>query len=195
MRPPYRHKLPVAIAVVIAGVALIGWVARSTRAQGRVPTEPSQPATPGELSPVSPPPPSSEPPVPFADEGPQPLAGKPPAAPRIDTPDPSLSGPESDDPEKKARAFVEQNRRVAQDELKKLKDEAERLRTRLGKVEGGIRRWEALLAALENGETAKRPAFKPVTEAPAVLETPPVASIGAPTALEPITPATNPRPR
>ena len=51
---------------------------------------------------------------------------------------PDPAGPGNDDPEKNARAFVEQNRKVAQGELKNLKDEAERLRTRLGKVEAGI---------------------------------------------------------
>jgi hypothetical protein len=196
VRPRYPHKLPVAIAVVIAGVVLVGWVARSTRAQGRVPNDPPTTATPAELSPVSPPPPASEPPVPVpVAEAPHALAGKASADARVGTPEPNAPSPESDDPEKQAQAFVEQNRKVAQDELKKLRDEAERLRARLGKVEGGIRRWEALLAALESGETAKRPGFKPVTQAPAVLEPAPVASVGAEPGLEPIRPATNPRPR
>jgi hypothetical protein len=65
----------------------------------------------------------------------------------------SPANPESDDPEKNARALAERSRVEAQNELKKLKDEAERLRARLGKVEAGIRRWEALLAAIEGSET------------------------------------------
>ena len=70
---------------------------------------------------------------------------------------PNPAGPGNDDPEKNARAFLEQNRKVAQGELRNLKDEAEQLRTRLGKVEAGIRRWEALLAALDNSEKTAAP--------------------------------------
>ncbi len=70
---------------------------------------------------------------------------------------PDPAGPGNDDPEKNARAFLEQNRKVAQGELRNLKDEAERLRTRLGKVEAGIRRWEALLAALDHSEKPASP--------------------------------------
>ncbi len=46
---------------------------------------------------------------------------------------------------------------MAQGELRKLKDEAEQLRTRLGKVEAGIRRWEALVAALDHSEKPAAP--------------------------------------
>jgi DNA repair exonuclease SbcCD ATPase subunit len=63
---------------------------------------------------------------------------------------------ENDDPEKNARAFVEQNRKVAEAQLKNLRDEAEKLRSRLQKVEAGIRRWDALLAALQKSEAATR---------------------------------------
>ena len=63
---------------------------------------------------------------------------------------------EADDPEKTVQAFVDQNRKVAEGQLKSLKGEAERLRARLQKVEAGIRRWESLLAALEKSEAAAK---------------------------------------
>ena len=110
------------------------------------------------------------------------LPSTPGAPPPIDPTASSPAGPTNDDPEKNARAFVEQNRKVAQDELKKLKDEAERLRTRLGKVEAGIRRWEALLAALENSEKpVERVAFdRPLPDAgPTELEPAPIGEADA----------------
>ena len=173
MRPLYRIKLPVAIAAVVAGVALVGWVARSSRAQERspqekapaIPTAPSEAAPPGligEPADLAPKPAPADPALSDRVEGASPLPrpepeGLTPAD--AQRPAPTPPGPQDDDPEKNARAFVEQNRKVAQDELKKLKDEADRLRARLGKVEGGIKRWETLLAALENSEKTMKPAF------------------------------------
>ncbi len=104
---------------------------------------------------------------------PQP-APPPTAAGPVDPTAPSPPGPANDDPEQNARAFVERNRKEAQDELKKLKEEAERLRARLGKVEGGIRRWEALLRSLDNSEQIA----PPVTVRP--------GSTNEPTSLEPV---------
>ena len=46
-------------------------------------------------------------------------------------------------------AFVEQNQKLAESQLKNLKDEQAKLRARLQKVEGGIRRWETLVGALK----------------------------------------------
>jgi hypothetical protein len=43
---------------------------------------------------------------------------------------------------------------VAETQLKNLRDEAEKLRARLQKVEAGIRRWETLLTALQASEVA-----------------------------------------
>jgi hypothetical protein len=57
-----------------------------------------------------------------------------------------------DDPEKAAMAFVEQNQKLAESQLKNLKDEQAKLRARLQKVEGGIKRWEALLGALKQSQ-------------------------------------------
>jgi hypothetical protein len=72
----------------------------------------------------------------------------------------SVSGPnssqaptlEADDPEKVAKDFLEQNQKQAETQLKNLKDEAEKLRTRLQKVEAGIKRWETLLGALKQSQ-------------------------------------------
>jgi hypothetical protein len=123
----------------------------------------------------------------------------PPAAPDTTTPPAANpAGPANDDPEKNARAFAERNRKEAQDELKKLKDEAERLRTRLGKVEAGIRRWEALLSALENGERTDAPKLQPIptslpsVENPTTLDAIPRARPA--TVIRESVPATTPAP-
>jgi len=57
-----------------------------------------------------------------------------------------------EDPEKVVKVFVEQNKKQAETQLKNLKDEAEKLRTRLQKVEAGIKRWETLLEALKQSQ-------------------------------------------
>ena len=175
MRFTSRIPLRLTIAGVIASVALIGWVARNTRAQDGARKEPTPAAPAEDLKPVPASAPLDLPPPTAPDATPFQLPSTPVAPPPIDPTAPSLAGPANDDPEKNAQTFVEQNRKVAQDELKKLKDEAERLRTRLAKVEGGIRRWEALLAALENSEKSARPAFKPLSEVPTELEPAPLA--------------------
>src|SRR5262249_2349218 len=72
---------------------------------------------------------------------------------------------ESEDPEKNVQAFVEQNRKVAETQLKNPRDEAEKLRTRLKKVEAGIRRWEALLTALQASEVAPERGLEPIPQA------------------------------
>lgn len=175
MRFPSRIPLRLTIAGVIASVALIGWVGRISWAQDGARKEPTPAAPAEELKPVPASAPLDLPPPTAPDATPFQLPSTPGAPPPIDPTASSPAGPTNDDPEKNARAFVEQNRKVAQDELKKLKDEAERLRTRLGKVEGGIRRWEALLAALENSEKTPMRAFTPLPDAPAELEPVPLA--------------------
>jgi hypothetical protein len=81
--------------------------------------------------------------------------------------------------------FVEQNRKQAEAQLKSLKDEAERLRSRLQKVDAGIRRWETLLEALRQSErisvTDPRiipQVFAPVPAPGAIEESTPVAAAG-----------------
>jgi hypothetical protein len=95
---------------------------------------------------------------------------------------PSPAGATNDDPEQNARAFVERNRKEAQEELKKLKEEAQRLRTRLGKVEAGILRWEALLSALDDSERIGPPvtARRAQTDEPTQLEPVPAARSALP---------------
>jgi len=127
-----------AVAVVIAGLLGIGWVARSTLAQNSPQKSVSTPA------PVLPPPapaPAVSPRLPFD----------------LDLATGVTSPGGTDDPEKTAQAFVEQNRQVAEAQLKNLKDQAENLRSRLQKIEAGIRRWEELVAALQKSEAAASP--------------------------------------
>jgi len=64
----------------------------------------------------------------------------------------------ADDPDARARSFVERNRKEADEQLKALRDEAAQLKARLARVEAGIRRWEALSDAL--GRTEDRAAVR-----------------------------------
>jgi hypothetical protein len=146
------------------------------------PATPSDAAAPSEPSPIGPlelstPGPRSTSAPPFAPDAtskrssesvPVDLTPTAPAAPESIT---------SDDPEKNAQAFVEQNRKQAETELKTLKDEAERLRARLRKVDSGIKRWEALLQALRQSESTAggEPQRRPVVS-------------NAATALDPVPP-------
>jgi len=58
----------------------------------------------------------------------------------------------TDDPEKDAEAFAEQNRKFAETQLKTLTDEATKLRARLRKIDAGIKRWQGLLEAMRGSE-------------------------------------------
>jgi hypothetical protein len=177
---PSNSKRSPKLACVAAFVAVcvIGWVAEATLAQDPAnkpgwfpspdliaqapapvqgsPAPGPEPTLIGSASPVPP----SEPPVGLRAHE---IAETPPTS-RLDvasgansaqgsTTEPSLST-ESDDPEKAALAFVEQNQKLAESQLKNLKDEEGKLRSRLQKVEGGIRRWEALLGALKQSQTS-----------------------------------------
>ncbi len=156
---------PLAAAVLLVGLIGIGWMVRTSWAK-----EPQEAATPVVASP-SPLPQFSKEQVPEKTstapaDPPIPLPAAPvPSnleAPSIETksePAGSHDAPiavEADDPEKTVQAFVDQNRKTAEGQLKSLKGEAERLRARLQKVEAGIRRWESLVAALEKSEAAAR---------------------------------------
>jgi len=70
----------------------------------------------------------------------------------------------TDDPEKDAQTFAEQNRKLAESQLKTLKDEEARLRARLQKVESGIKRWQALLEALKQSESVAAETLDPATQ-------------------------------
>jgi hypothetical protein len=160
------------MAVVLAGVTLMSWgMIRSTWAQDTpkptapaavpnpapIPVQESAPSAPTDLPPLTADaiPEASVPKLPDSppgfDTGPHHAiltnAEIGPAASR-------LPAGENDDPEKTVQVFVAQNRKVAESQLKNLKDEGEKLRARLQKVEGGIKRWEALLAALEKSSAA-----------------------------------------
>jgi hypothetical protein len=75
---------------------------------------------------------------------------------------------ESEDPEQVVKAFIEQNQKQAQSQLKKLKDEGDKLRARLQKVEASIKRWETYLTALKPSQAIAPPM---IAEAPkAVIE-------------------------
>jgi hypothetical protein len=58
----------------------------------------------------------------------------------------------SEDPEKAALSFVEQNQKMAESQLVMLRAEEARLRARLQKVEAGIKRWDSLLGALKQSQ-------------------------------------------
>jgi hypothetical protein len=178
--PSISKRVPkLAYFAAFAAVCVIGWVTEATLAQdpaekpGSFPSpdliatapalvqdhpspipEPAKPSV-GSESPVPPhePPvglPSAEtaltPPAPKADllaSGANSASESPIELSPINDPD---------DPEKAALAFVEQNQKLAESQLKNLKDEQAKLRARLQKVEGGIKRWEALVGALKQSQ-------------------------------------------
>jgi hypothetical protein len=178
--PSISKRVPkLACVAAFAAVCVIGWVTEATLAQdpaespGSFPSPDKIAAAPapvqgrpspsrgpakllvGSESPASP----HEPPV-----------GLPSAETVLAAPTPTAdllasganSAPESpielspindpDDPEKAAMAFVEQNQKLAESQLKNLKDEQAKLRARLQKVEGGIKRWESLVGALKQSQ-------------------------------------------
>jgi hypothetical protein len=55
----------------------------------------------------------------------------------------------AEEPEKVANTFVVQNQRLAEDQLKVLKEEAEKLEARLTRVKAGIDRWKRVVEALK----------------------------------------------
>jgi hypothetical protein len=57
------------------------------------------------------------------------------------------------DPERAALAFVAENQKLAESQLKNLKDEESKLKARLLKVQAGIKRWESLIDALRQSQT------------------------------------------
>ncbi len=57
-----------------------------------------------------------------------------------------------DDPEQSAQSFVERNQKEAEEHLKALTTEAQQLRTRLAKLESGIKKWQGLVNALKSSQ-------------------------------------------
>jgi hypothetical protein len=58
----------------------------------------------------------------------------------------------SADPEKAALAFLAENQKLAESQLKNLRDEESKLKARLAKVQAGIKRWESLVEALKQSK-------------------------------------------
>jgi nucleotide-binding universal stress UspA family protein len=102
-----------------------------------------------------------------------PITASPAPAPVVVGPDHSPI--EAEDPEKVATEFLEQNQKLAEAQLKALKEEAQKLKARLTKVEAGIKRWDRLLVALNQSQGAaavegadpERPVFKSEAKVPA----------------------------
>jgi hypothetical protein len=80
---------------------------------------------------------------------PEPIAEAAPARARISEP---ASPSPSEDPDAQARSFVERSRKEAEAQLKTLNAEAAQLRNRLQRIESGIRRWQALVDAMDRSE-------------------------------------------
>ena len=167
----FRIRPRVGLAVVLTATVCMSWgVIRSTRAQEAAKLQPPSakevvPPPPLAPSPISVPPLAGEL-VPEAsvprlpDSAPASEVSPPPGAlanPDMNSGSLRLSSLETDDPEKNVQSFVEQNRKVAETHLRSLKDEGEKLRARLQKVERGISRWEAVLSALEKSSPAASP--------------------------------------
>ncbi len=173
-----RSPSRLGMAMVLVSVTLIGWgVMKTTWAQDAPKfTLPAITQTPASGEKTEPAPASSQPATERSGALPEVPAAPSPVAKPIELPatldesepakapapeaTPAVSRPvadASDDPEKNVQSFVAQNRKVAEGQLKGLKDEAEKLRARLKKVEGGIKRWESLLAALEKSEAIAAP--------------------------------------
>jgi len=95
---------------------------------------------------------------------------------------------DSEDPERAVQSFVEQNQKLAETQLKNLRDEQAKLRARLQKVEAGIKRWEVLVEALKRSKkgsvvsSESRPQLVPgpTDETPDVLDAIPKSRIGPP---------------
>ncbi len=189
----------IALGVVILGLVLGGTAARHSSAQNppqdTSPTLPSatppapQPEDAGSEPPQVPlktksevhPPlpdagPSAEMPVPSLNKtAPAPDREAPVATGRAYSPvDTSIVEGGTDDPEKVATAFLQQNQQLAEAQLKALKDEAEKLKARLSKVEAGAKRWERLLSALKQSQStgAAEPAVVPVGKPSAAHQKP-----------------------
>ena len=194
---------------ILCGLFLIGWVTRNSIAQSR-PQDPPPSTAPGGAHKEASPPASeavkAEPspvvlpgPDPIPMEKPEPLNSKEPPSPEplpsrasAPAPAPVVVGPdhapiESEDPEKVASEFLEQNRKLAETQVKALKEEAEKLRTRLAKVEGGIKRWDRLLEALKRSQEAAESEQTAVTpgERPSSLKFQPKTET-EPTELSPV---------
>jgi hypothetical protein len=93
--------------------------------------------------------------------------------------------PATDDPMQAVEAFVQRNRKEADEAIKTLTQERDSLRARLQKVEAALGRWKAVAGALEQSQaTAAQPAqaeaVEPAPEAGPSLNDLPPAPGGTP---------------
>ena len=203
-----------ALCCVVCGLCLVGWAGRFSIAQsgGQDSPPPAKAEEPKVAAPQAKPDvPKAEPELPKAETA-APVLGpvfsdalllpretdgpaREPSLKPVDPPAPApvVVGPdhsplEAEDPEKVANDFLEHNHKFAEAQLKALKEEAEKIKARLAKVEAGIKRWDRLVEALkQSGATAdtKRAFTRVVTNDPAD-ETP--------AGRDDVTPKSSPRP-
>jgi len=146
---------------LVGWLGMVGWMAKTSQAQNGGQAPP--PALPGPKQEIAgkeslPPPPIAPlaslaqappaiEPVPAATEKPPSLPEPIAKAEGLNLHDGVASG--HDDPEKAAQSFVERNQKEAEAHLKALTTEAEQLRSRLAKLDSGIKKWQNLLTALK----------------------------------------------
>ncbi len=182
-----------AVCGILCGLSLAGWATRYSIAQdpakdAQPPSLPSPDLLPPKAETPKPAPPQEQRETVEGDLAPKSRIAGPGdslAVPSLNTlqdkptpiepsvagaPAPVTVGPdhlpaEGEDPEKVASAFLEHNQKLAEAQLKSLREEAEKLRARLTKVEAGIKRWDRLLQALKQSQgpgaveqTSARPA-------------------------------------
>jgi hypothetical protein len=192
MMTPTRIVRLVGITGLLCWLGMVGWMAKSTWAQnGAQPSPPAQIPTRAEQTSSAPPPiapvttaePAADgsaatsaplpPPAITSDSGSEPglsAAVNSSPAPLATTAQEPTAG-SADDPEKSAQSFVERNQKEAEAHLKALTAEAEQLRTRLTRLESGIKRWQLLVNALRSAQGAA------VVNDPVMLE--PIPQTGA----------------
>ena len=177
MRNDTSRMPTLAWAAIVMVLVVVGWVAKTTVAQDR---RQKPPTTAAVADPATPPLSLSEdldvpnikageparPNLPIATES-QPAT---PASPREPNQVSSRSSLEdiaaandssagstsassaSADPETAALVFVAENQKLAELQLRNLKDEEAKLKARLLKVQAGIKRWESLAQALKQSQ-------------------------------------------
>ncbi len=179
MMTPTRIVRLIGVAGLVGWMVMVGWVAKTSQAQNGSQNPPNSPASeskalsvpqaPAEATkpapaPVPPPlgseldtsksdpsPRRNTPPPPVLASMPPPEASAP-ADPGPVTPAESHSAATGDDPEQSAQSFVERNQKEAEEHLKALTTEAQQLRTRLAKLESGIKKWQGLVNALKSSQ-------------------------------------------
>jgi hypothetical protein len=186
-----------ALCGVVCGLGLAGWAGRFSIAQSGVQDAQLPPQAPSgtderpkaAIPQASPEPLKAEPGSPLLAVPTDALPGSVPADGKVQepaevlvpanapAPPPVVVGPdhsplEAEDPEKVASDFLEHNHKFAEAQLKALKEEAEKLKARLAKVEAGIKRWDRLVEALK--KSGKVTAVEGAVE-PAAKNRPPAA--------------------